>query len=852
MGRIPDKPTLDGIEQRWIERWEADGIYRFDRTAERDRVFSIDTPPPTVSGSIHMGNVFGYVHTDAIARQRRMAGQVVFFPIGWDDNGLATERRVQNYHGVRCDPSQPYDPTFTPPYRGDAAKDHQEIAISRPNFVELCHELTATDEAVFEEVFRRLGISFDWSYQYETINDISRWTSQAAFLHNLTRGEAYSAEAPTVWDVDDRTAVAQAEIEDRERPGAYHLLAFHGPDGEVLIDTTRPELVVSCVALVAHPDDRRFRRLVGKAARTPVFGVEVPIVAHPLAQPDKGTGIAMVCTFGDTADVTWWRELALPVHSVIGRDGRFIDTEPPWLTTDAARAAYAQLAGRTVKQAQTAMVELLTASGELRGEPRSITHPVKFYERGSRPLEIVTSRQWYIRNGGRDQDRREAFLLRGKELNWFPDHMRHRYEHWVEGLNGDWLISRQRFFGVPIPLWYPIADDGSVDYDHPIVPDEDTLPIDPSTDIPPGYDPAQRGLPGGFVGDPDIMDTWATSSLTPQIGGRWVDDPDLWSRVFPMDLRPQGPEIIRTWLFSTIVRSHYEHGSLPWTNATINGWILDPDRKKMSKSKGNVVTPMALFDRYGTDAVRYWAISARPGVDTAFSEDQMKVGRRLATKLLNVTKFVLGIAGAVEGVESGTVTEPVDRAMLARFDATIAEATTAFESFDYARALERTESFFWWFCDDYVELVKGRAYGGQGDGPASSAVTALATALEALQRLLAPALPFAADEAWSWSHDESIHAGTWPVASGHDGGGVDLDIVSEVLASVRRAKTEAKKSQRAEVARLTVTGPAGALVSLEAARADLVDVLTVDRLELAEGTELAVDVVLDGTGVTGT
>jgi len=843
---LPDKPSLDGIEGRWAERWETDGVYRFDRTAERDAVFSIDTPPPTVSGSIHMGTIFGYTQFDANGRYRRMAGKQVFFPIGWDDNGLATERRAQNYFGVRCDPTRQYDPDFQPPFRGDVPEKHQEVPVSRPNFVALCEELTATDEAAFEEIFRRLGMSFDWSLLYTTIDAGSRRTSQLAFLHNLARGEAYSTDAPTVWDVDDRTAVAQAEIEDRERPGAYHQIAFHGDassgkGGDVLIDTTRPELLVSCVALVAHPDDERYQPLFGTTVRTPLFDVEVPVVAHHLAQPDKGTGIAMVCTFGDTTDVTWWRELDLPTRSVIGRDGRFLAATPAWLTGDAAVARYESLAGLTVKQAQKRTVELLAETGELLGEPRPITHPVKFYERGSRPLEIVTSRQWYLRNGGRDADRREAFLARGKELDWYPDHMRHRYDHWVEGLNGDWLVSRQRFFGVPIPLWYPLGDDGEPDYDHPIAPDDAALPIDPSTDVPPGYTADQRGVAGGFVGDPDVMDTWATSSLTPQIATRWAGGSELFDRAFPFDLRPQGPEIIRTWLFSTVVRSHYEHGSLPWHSTTINGWILDPDRKKMSKSKGNVVTPMGLFDAYGTDAVRYWALAARPGVDTAFSEDQMKVGRRLATKLLNVSRFVLGMPEP--DVTSTDGLAAVDEAMLARLDQAIAGATTAFEGFDYARALELAESFFWWFCDDYVELVKTRAYADDGRPETQSARRALRIALDAVQRLFAPALPFVADEVWSWWHDTSIHAEPWPVPTGATSD-LSLDPAGEVLARVRGTKTAAKVSQRAAVARLAVQGPPDWLEHVTAAHRDLVDALTVGELDLAPAEAISIDVEL--------
>jgi valyl-tRNA synthetase len=807
---MPDKPTLDGVEEKWDAVWQEQGTYRFDGTASREQVYAIDTPPPTVSGSLHVGHVFSYTHTDLVARYQRMRGKAVFYPMGWDDNGLPTERRVQNYYGVRCDPHQHYDPSFEAPEK----PGKEQLPISRQNFVELCHTLTAEDEKAFEALFKRLGLSVDWQHTYATIDDRARRVAQRAFLRNLARGEAYATDAPTLWDVDFRTAVAQAELEDRELPGAYHRIGFGREGGEpVFIETTRPELIPACVALVAHPDDERYRPLFGSTVTTPLFGVEVPVVAHELADPEKGSGIAMICTFGDTTDVTWWRELDLPVRSIVGRDGRLL-TVPP--APVAAEGPYAELAGKTVKQAQKRIVELLADSGDLVGEPKPITHPVKFFEKGDRPLEIVTSRQWYIRNGGRDADLRDALVERGREMQWQPPFMRSRYENWVGGLNGDWLISRQRFFGVPFPLWYRLDDAGEPVFDDPLLPDEARLPVDPTSDVPDGYTEEQRDVPGGFTADPDVMDTWATSSLSPQIAGLWEEDADLFERVFPMDLRPQAHDIIRTWLFSTVVRAHLEHSSLPWTHAMLSGWILDPDRKKMSKSKGNVVTPMHLLEQYGSDAVRYWAGSARPGTDTAFDEGQMKVGRRLAVKLLNASKFALAFPEAPEG----PVTEPLDRALLARLADVVDEATKAFDAYDPSRALERTESFFWMFCDDYIELVKGRAY---DEGPAAdSARRALRLALDTLLRLFAPVLPFATEEVWSWWREGSVHRQPWPDAAAlrpdSELDGVvasSLERAAAVLAEVRKAKSSAKTSQRTPVLRLVVTGPADAYAPVE-------------------------------------
>ncbi len=836
---VPEKPSLDGLEERWGAVWEETGVYRFDRTQPRENVYSIDTPPPTVSGSLHVGHVFSYTQTDIVARFQRMRGKSVFYPMGWDDNGLPTERRVQNYFGVKCDPSMPYQPDFTPPEKPDPKRP---IATSRQNFIELCWRLTAEDEKAFEDVFRRLGLSVDWNYTYETIGDRSRATSQQAFLRNLARGEAYMAEAPTLWDVTYQTAVAQAELEDREWPGAFHRISFHAADGNpVHIETTRPELIPACVALVAHPDDERYQHLFGQTVRTPVFGVEVPVVAHHLAEPDKGSGIAMVCTFGDLTDVLWWRELNLATRAILDWSGRILPAPPAGLDSPAGIEAYGRLAGKTVHTARELLVGMLRESGDLDGDPRPVSRPVKFYERGERPLEIVTTRQWYIRNGGRSEAQRAELLERGRQLEWHPQHMQVRYQNWVSGLAGDWLISRQRFFGVPIPLWYRLDADGQPDYENPLVPDEASLPVDPSSMAPAGYTEDQRGAPGGFIGDPDVMDTWATSSLTPQIADGWRGDADLFDRVFPMDLRPQSHEIIRTWLFATVVRAHLEHGVLPWRHAAISGWVLDPDRKKMSKSKGNVVTPMSLLEQFGTDSIRYWSASARLGTDTAFDQGQFKVGRRLSVKILNASKFVLGLGP----VEDGTpVTDPIDLSMLASLSSVVTEATAALESYDHTGALERAERFFWEFCDDYLEIVKTRAYGEDS----GSARAALRRALGIMLRLFAPVLPYVTEEVWSWWQEGSVHGATWPTVAelpeASDGDPALLAAVAAVLRQVRKAKSTAQISMRAPVDRVEVQGAEAALIG--AAEGDLKAAGVISELVLgsSEKDELTVDVTL--------
>ena len=840
---LPPHFDAASAEAKWDGVWEKAGIYRWDPSRGRDETFVVDTPPPTVSGSLHMGHVFSYTHTDVIVRQRRMRGMNVFYPMGWDDNGLPTERRVQNYFHVRCEPTAAYEPGLALPMADDKKrKDERPRLVGRKNFIELCHEVTQADEKAFEGLFRRIALSVDWTQTYATIDDTCRHLAQLSFLDLFEKKLAYSLEAPTMWDVDFQTALAQADLEDVEKDGAFHDLEFaiEGEDASFVISTTRPELLPACVGVCAHPDDERFQKYFGKRAITPLFRAPVPIFASELADPKKGTGILMVCTFGDQTDVHWWRTEKLALRQVIGKDGRLLPvtfaaagprssgqsgTEQfPSLDAEKANAAYAQLVGKNVTQAQRTIVELLrdpaaSATGKgpaLTAEPRKIKHAVRKYEKGDRPLEFITTRQWFVRL----MPQKEALLAKGREIAWHPDFMHARYANWTENLGIDWCVSRQRYFGVPIPVWYAVKADGTTDYERPLLPDPKSLPVDPMSDAPPGYEASQRNQPGGFTGDPDVFDTWFTSSLTPQIGSRWLLDPERHRKLFPADIRPQSHEIIRTWAFYTIAKAMLHEGSVPWKNVVISGWILDPDRKKMSKSAGNVVTPMKLLEDYSADGVRYWAASARLGTDTAFDEKVLKIGKKLVTKLFNAGKYVLSQTADPSTTDLGpsAITNELDRAFVAKLRALIERASAAFDEFEYARALMETEQFFWsQFTDTYLELAKVRARGESGDAAGrASAVATLRLALDVLLRLFAPMLPYITEEVWSWAFAEeksapSIHKAPWPsvaelrsIAEPADAGAFDVAV--ECLAAINRAKTDRGASVGRVVTSLALVG----------------------------------------------
>ena len=846
---LPSHFDAPAAEKRWAESWEKQGIYHYDAARPREETFVVDTPPPTVSGSLHIGHVFSYTHTDVLVRFQRMRGKNIFYPLGWDDNGLPTERRVQNYFHVRVEVKQPYVENLKlQAAEPETVKKQPPRPVSRPNFIELCNQLTQEDEKVFKALFGRIGLSVDWNAEYATISAACRTLAQKSFLDLHAKGHIYTSDAPTMWDVDFQTAVAQAEVEDRPSAGHFHDLAFaveHSAD-PIVVSTTRPELLPAVVGVAAHPDDPRYRHLFGKQAIVPLFHVSVPIFASTLVDPEKGTGILMVSTFGDATDVVWWREHKLALRQILGRDGRLqpvIYGSPGWESSkpEEANRLYATLQGKRVKQARKLIVEMLRGAG-LQGEPRPVERAVKFFEKGDEPLEFITTSQWFVRL----MDKKQSLLEMGSRIAWHPDFMGVRYRQWTEGLQFDWCISRQRYFGVPIPVWYPLDEKGHPNLSQPIVADKEQMPVDPTTDAPLGYQHSQRNQPGGFIGETDVFDTWFTSSLTPQIGSHWPDDLKRHGRLFPADIRPQSHEIIRTWAFYTIAKAMLHENSIPWKHVVISGWVLDPDRKKMSKSKGNVVTPMSLLDTYTSDGVRYWAASARLGTDTAFDENMLKIGRRLVTKLFNAAKYVLAQGGPV-----APISHPLDRAFVAQLGQLVRSATDALEKFEYAEALSAIETFFWTiFTDTFMELAKGRARGQGGTADEQgSAVATLRLGLNVLLRLFAPVIPYITEEIWSWAFAAetqylSIHRSPWPSAEEWKETGLPsnlrvLEMAQTAYRCVNKRKADLEASVGRPVKRVSVAVNAATRAVLETCLFDLKAATRSENWEWREDSNLA-------------
>ena len=795
-------------EPRIQSDWEEAGTYRFD-PSHPGNPFTVDTPPPTVSGKMHLGHVYSYTHADVVVRYRRMRGDAVFYPFGYDDNGLPTERFVEQRLGVR-------------------ARD-----LGRQAFAEACRAVIPEVEAEYERLCRRLGLSADFALRYSTVDARSRRIAQEAFLDLHAKGLVYRQAAPTLWCPECATAVAQADVDDLPNVRAafttipFRLDAANAQGGsmgapgraalanvataeQLLVATTRPELLPACVAVFVHPDDPRYRSLIGKSARAPLFDLDVPILADPRADREKGTGAVMCCTFGDATDVAWWRAHDLPLRLAIGPEGRMTELAGPY-------------AGLPIRKARAQTLADLAAAGLVRAQ-QEIEHTVGVHERCGTPVEYLVAPQWFVRV----LDQKERFLEAGREIAWHPPHMRARYESWVEGLTWDWAISRQRHFGVPFPVWY-CQQCGATALAEP-----DELPVDPR-DSPPraALCPACGGR--ALLGERDGMDTWATSSLTPQILATL--HPGL---ALPMSLRPNAHDIIRTWDFYTVVRSLYLTGEIPWTDLLISGHSLDPRGKKLSKSKGEKAEePLALIERCSADAVRYWAASGRAGADTLFSEEVIRNGQRLVNKLWNAARLILPhlTPGAADPIV------PTDRWLLARLAETIERATAEMEAYEYAAARAEAERFFWAdLCDNYLEMVKGRLYDGVDPGLRAT----LRTAFTAVLKLFAPTLPHATEAIWrSGFGSGSIHTSPWPTPdpSWHDPAALRVgEALVAVAEAARRWKAERRLSVAAPLEALEIACPTDLVAPLRQAEADLRSVSRAARVDVRAGTDIAIAV----------
>ncbi|MEO1039142.1 MAG: valine--tRNA ligase [Pseudomonadota bacterium] len=849
MKAFPKRYKPKDAEAACMGRWADDDAFRWDEAAPAGDDYVIDTPPPTVSGTLHVGHVYSYTQADIMARYMRMSGRNVLYPIGWDDNGLPTERLVEKVKKVRGG------------------------TMAREEFVALCREVIPDYEQQFRDLFTRLALSVDWSREYQTISDESRTVSQLSFIDLYRKGLLERRLEPTLWDPADRTAIAQAEVEETEREGKLNYIPFEIEGGGLepaVIATTRPELIGACGGLMIHPEHPRAAELIGKRAISPLYSVPVEIYAEDTVDPEKGTGIVMCCTFGDVTDIQWFRTHKLPLRLVIDQAGKMKDAldigseDWPSLNADEAQATIEALAGLKAAKAKEAILELLQARGLILKQ--EATHQVvPIAERSGAPLEIIVTPQWFIRT----LDFRDQILAKGREITWRPEYMRQRFESWVEGLKWDWSISRQRHFGVPLPVWYSMreGEEGKI-----LVADPARLPVDPTVDLPEGYaeDEVER--------ERDVMDTWATSSVTPQLVTRTISDElgldqAAHERLFPMSLRPQAHEIIRTWAFYTIVKALHHQNDVPWRDIAISGWCLAGDGQKMSKSKGNVIDPIKLLDDYGSDVVRYWTGTSRLGHDTVLSQNTLQQGKRLVTKLWNAVKLAhmaleqaeIAPVSPKADIEAGIITHPLDQWLLGRLSDTVAKAGEAFENYEYANALRVTEDFFWrTYCDNYLEIVKRRSrFEGAPDDEQRSALHTLYHASDAMIRLFAPFMPYVTDtlhDLLNAGEDESaptVHRrGSWPDRTVQAEAGLfesEGEAFVAVLSAARKVKSELQVSMKAPVARLTVTAKAESLADLIGDTAhDLQAVTSSEAVELGKAPEDAPNAMSADEAITVT
>ncbi len=784
MVEFPSKYKFSDSEKKWQEFWQKHGVYLWDKNETREKTYVVDTPPPTVSGQLHIGHVYSYTHTDFIVRYQRMKGMNIFYPMGFDDNGLPTERLVESRRKVRAS------------------------SMNREEFIAICQDVVEVEEAKFHDLFNRIALSVDWNIEYRTISPISCKISQMSFLDLIQKDQIYRDSQPMLWDPVDQTALAQADIEDHEKTTFMNDIQFTTEGGApIIIATTRPELLPACVAVLFHPDDTRYNKLAGKFAISPLFSVKVPLLADDMVDPEKGTGLVMCCTFGDQTDILWWRKHKLPTKIIFSKWGTIagIEFDDTCIDKEKAEKFAMEIVGMKIIQAREKIIELLKNEGLLLNQTERI-QTVKCAERSGSPLEILTTPQWFIKA----VNHKDELAKRSNELNWHPYSMKIKLDSWIQGVSLDWCISRQRYFGVPFPVWYSkrIGEEGKILLARP-----EQLPVDPLHDLPNGY--ARKEVEA----DKDVMDTWSTSSVSPQLSSHGIAqgfmmDQERHKALFPADLRPQAHEILRTWAYYTLLKSHLHENTLPWKNIMISGWCLASDRSKMSKSKGNVLVPDTLLEQFGSDVVRYWAASSRLGADTAYSVDVMNKGKRLVNKLWNAAKFVSQhfdkIPSEYKNVELSELKDKIccdfDKYFITRLSVLVNAVTSEFEKYEYAGAMDQAEQFFWFlFCDNYLEITKTRAYDEENKNAtgALSARLTLYHSLKIILKLFAPFLPHITEELYQllYTCDDSIHKRhSWPVSNlVFNGVDKSSEQLIDILEMVRKVKAKDNLSIKAPI-----------------------------------------------------